>query len=184
MKKTYLIILAILLIGSINAQAQLKLGIKGGANFPSLNESNGAFDINNSTGWHAGGMLEIKLPIIVGIEGDFIFSQTGATIAGVGELKNSTFDIPIVAKLYLLKIITIQAGPQFSFLTSSKLDGQDIKEQFDISNARFVAGLGVEFGPFYAHGRFIFPSKTEFNQLGSEVKNSNIQLSVAWWMKK
>ena len=183
MKKTYLIILTIFLIGSINVQAQLKLGLKGGANFPSLNESNGTFNISNTTGWHAGGMLEIKLPII-GIEGDLIYSQTGATIDGLGELKTSTFDIPVLAKLYLLKIITIQAGPQFSFLTTSKLDGDDIKEQFDISNAKFVAGLGVEFGPFYAHGRFIFPSKTEFSQLGTEVKNSNIQLSGGWWLKK
>ena len=183
MKKAYIIALAILLVGSLTAHAQLKLGLKGGANFPSLNETGGNFEISNTTGWHAGGMLEIKLPIL-GIQGDLIYSQTGATIVNVGELKNATVDIPIVAKLYILKIITIQAGPQFSFLTSSKLDGESIKEQFDISNARFVAGVGVELGPLYAHGRFIFPSKTEFSQLGTEVKNSNIQLSVGWWLKK
>ena len=183
MKKVYLFTILILLLGAINSQAQLKLGLKGGANFPSLNESNGSFDISNTTGWHAGGMIEIKLPII-GIEGDIIYSQTGATIVNVGELKNATLDIPVVAKLYLLKIITIEAGPQFSFLTSSKLDGESIKEQFDISNARFVAGVGVNLGPLYVHGRFIFPSKTEFADIGTEVKNSNIQLSVGWWLKK
>ena len=187
MKKAYLIILVILLIGSINAQAQLKLGIKAGPSFPSLNETDGNFDITNNTGWHAGGMLEIKLPV-VGIQGDIIYSQTSADVVDVNNvqstIKSTTVDIPVVAKLYLLKIITIQAGPQFAFLTSSKWDDQDIKDNMNISNVRFVAGLGVNLGPLDVHGRFIFPSKTEFADLGSEVKNSNIQLSVGWWLKK
>jgi hypothetical protein len=187
MKKIYLIAITLILVGSLNTQAQLKLGIKAGPSFPSLNETDGNFDITNNTGWHAGGMLEIKLPI-VGIQGDIIYSQTSADVVDANNvqstIKSATVDIPVVAKLYLLKIITIQAGPQFAFLTSSTWDDQDIKDNMSISNIRFVAGLGVSLGPIDVHGRFIFPSKTEFADLGSEVKNSNIQLSVGWWLKK
>jgi len=183
MKKIYLIAITLILVGSLSVQAQLKLGIKAGPSFPSLNETEGNFDITNNTGWHAGGMLEIKLPLI-GIQGDIIYSQTSADVVGVGAIKSSTVDIPVVAKLYLLKIITIQAGPQFAFLTSSTLDDQDIKENMSISNVRFVAGLGVNLGPIDVHGRFIFPSKTEMSDIPGEVKNSNIQLSVGWWLKK
>jgi len=188
MKKIYLIAITLILVGSYNAQAQLKLGIKAGPSFPSLNETDGNFDITNNTGWHAGGMLEIKLPV-VGIQGDIIYSQTSADVVDIttniqSTIKSSTVDIPVVAKLYLLKIITIQAGPQFAFLTSSEWDDQDIKENMNISNVRFVAGLGVNLGPVDIHGRFIFPSNTEMSKIPGEVKNSNIQLSVGWWLKK
>jgi hypothetical protein len=187
MKKIYLFAIAILLVGSFNVQAQLKLGIKAGPSFPSLNETDGNFDITNNTGWHAGGMLEIKLPIL-GIQGDIIYSETSADVVDANNvkstLKSTTVDIPVVAKLYLLKIITIQAGPQFSFLTASKWDDQDIKDNMNISNVRFVAGLGLNLGPVDIHGRFIFPTKTEMADIPGEVKNSNIQLSVGWWLKK
>ena len=187
MKKIYLIAITLILVGSLNVQAQLKLGIKAGPSFPSLNETEGNFDITNNTGWHAGGMLEIKLPLI-GIQGDVIYSQTSTDLVDANNvqstIKSSTVDIPVVAKLYLLKIITIQAGPQFAFLTSSTWDDQDIKDNMSISNVRFVAGLGVNLGPIDVHGRFIFPSKTEMSDISGEVKNSNIQLSVGWWLKK
>ena len=187
MKKNYFIAITLILVGSLNAQAQLKLGLKAGPSFPSLNETDGNFDITNNTGWHAGGMVEIKLPV-VGIQGDIIYSQTSADVVDANSvkstIKSSTVDIPVVAKLYLLKIITIQAGPQFAFLTSSTWDDQSIKDNMNISNVRFVAGLGVNLGPIDVHGRFIFPSKTEMEDISGEVKNSNIQLSVGWWLKK
>ena len=187
MKKIYLIAITLILVGSLNAQAQLKLGLKAGPSFPTLNETSGTFDITNNSGWHAGGMVEIKLPIL-GIQGDIIYSQTSADVVDANSvkstIKSSTVDIPVVAKLYLLKIITIQAGPQFAFLTSSTWDDQSIKDNMNISNVRFVAGLGVALGPVDIHGRFIFPSQTEFADLSGEFKNSNIQLSVGWWLKK
>ena len=183
MKKNYIIAITLILVGSLNAQAQLKLGLKAGPSFPSLDETAGNFDITNNTGWHAGGMVEIKLPV-VGIQGDIIYSQTSADVVDVGTVKSSTVDIPVVAKLYLLKIITIQAGPQFAFLTSSTIDDQSIKDNMSISNVRFVAGLGLNLGPIDVHGRFIFPSNTEMSDIPGEVKSSNIQLSVGWWLKK
>ena len=112
MKKVYLIAIALLLVGSYNAQAQLKLGIKGGLNLPSLEAQGGAINFDSKTGWHGGAMVEIKLPII-GIQGDFLYSQSSFEIPSVDKLKTASFDIPIVAKLYLFKILTIQAGPQF-----------------------------------------------------------------------
>jgi hypothetical protein len=183
MKKVYLIAIALLLVGSYNAQAQLKLGLKGGLNFPSLNEQNGTIDYNAKTGWHGGVMVEIKLPII-GIQGDILYSQTAFEIPNSDDLQNAYIDIPIVAKLYLFKILTVQAGPQFSFLTSSKLGDIDFKDDWNESNFRLVAGLGVNLGPLDIHGRFIFPAKTEIANTVNEFKDSNIQLSVGFWLKK
>jgi hypothetical protein len=184
MKKVLLF--TVLLIGSINVQAQLKLGLKAGLNLPSLNEQGGSISLDAATGWHAGAMVEIKLPII-GIQGDVIYSQIGVNnidLNGiVGNLKHTTLAIPIVAKLYLLKIFTIQLGPQFSFVTSSKIGDFSVKDQIDSNTVDLVAGLGVSLGPLDVHGRFIFPSTTSISSLG-DYKSSVIQLSVGIWLKK
>jgi Outer membrane protein beta-barrel domain len=186
MKKAYFIAILLLLVGSFNAHAQLKLGLKGGLNLPSINAQGGSISLDAATGWHGGGMVELKLPII-GIQADVLYSQVGISnidLAGViGDLKHTTLDIPIVAKLYLLKIFTIQLGPQFKFVTSSKIGDFSVKDQIDNNTVDLVAGLGVNLGPLDIHGRFIFPSTTNISSLG-EYKSSNIQLSVGFWLKK
>ncbi len=186
MKKIYTILVALVLVGSISAQAQIKFGIKGGLNLPSLDAQGGALSADNANGWHAGLALELKLPII-GIEADALYSQIGVDgfdIGGtVADLQNTTLDIPVVAKLYILKVLNIQAGPQFSFLTSSKHGVEDIKSQIDNKAFGFVAGLGVELGGLMASGRFIFPSTITVQNAG-DYKTSNIQISVGYWFKK
>lgn len=185
MKKIYTILVALLIVGTINSQAQIKFGVKGGVNLPSLDAQGGAVNLDAATGWHGGLMLELKLPII-GIQADVLYSQVGITdidIAGtVGDLKHTTLDIPVVVKLYLLKIITIQAGPQFAFVTSSKIGDFDVKDQIDNNTVGFVAGLGLELAMLNASARFVFPSTTTIES--ADYKTSNIQLSVGFWLKK
>ena len=184
MRKIYILVIAFLIVGSFAAQAQLKLGIKGGLNLPSMAEQGGSIALDSKTGWHGGAMVEIKLPVL-GIQGDFIYSANSFEVPGVDKLKTANFNIPIVAKLYLFKILTIQAGPQFSFVMSADSDLiGDVKDQLESSTFGFVAGLGVNLGPLDVHGRFIFPTTTKFTDVGSEYKTSNIQLSVGIWLKK
>ncbi len=186
MKKISILLVALILMTVFSAQAQIKLGIRGGLNFPSLNAQAGSIDLDAATGWHGGLQVELKLPII-GIEGDVLYSQVGVSnidLQGtIGDLKHTTLDIPVVAKFYILKVLNIQAGPQFSFVTSSKIGDFDVKNQIDNKTVGFVAGLGVELLMFNASARFIFPSTTTIQSLG-EYKSSNIQLSVGFWFKK
>ncbi|MEN8249989.1 MAG: outer membrane beta-barrel protein [Bacteroidota bacterium] len=182
MKRIYLIVIALLLVGAFNAQAQFKFGVKGGLNLPSLKDAGGTIDINNKTGWHGGVMAELKVPLF-GVQADLIYSQNAFEVPSVGDLKTSYIDVPIVAKLYMLKVLNIQLGPQFTYMTSSKLADVDILDDFKESNFRFVAGLGAKLGPMDIHGRFIFPSKTETLQIPGELKNSNIQISIGYWLK-
>lgn len=188
MKKFYTLLVALVLVGALSSQAQIKFGIKGGLNLPSLDAQGGinAISAENATGWHGGLMLELKLPII-GIQADVLYSQTGFDGATIGattaDLQNTTLDIPVVAKFYILKVLNIQAGPQFSFITSSKHGVNDIKDQVENKAFGFVAGLGVELGPLMASGRFIFPSTITVQNAG-EYKSTNIQISVGYWFKK
>ncbi len=186
MKKIYTLLVALFLIGVLSAQAQIKFGVKGGLNLPSLDAQGGAISVDNATGWHAGLALELKLPII-GIQADVLYSQIGIDgfdINGtVADFQNTTLDIPIVAKFYILKVLNIQAGPQLSFVTSSKHDHEDITNQINNRAFGFVVGLGVELGPLMASGRFIFPSTLTVQNAG-EYKTTNIQIAVGYWFKK
>ncbi len=186
MKKLYSLLIALVLVGAISAQAQIKIGVRGGLNLPSLDAQGGSISLDAATGWHGGLQVELKLPII-GIEADVLYSQVGVEnidlLGTVGDLKHTTFDIPVVAKFYILKIFNIQAGPQFSFVSSSKIGDIDFKDQIDNNTVGFVAGLGVELAMLNASARFIFPSTTTIETLG-DYKTSNIQLSVGFWLKR
>ena len=64
-------------ISQMNAQA--KFGVKAGLNFNSISASvpSGApsLSTNNAVGWHAGGMLLLKIPIIgIGLQPEVLYT--------------------------------------------------------------------------------------------------------------
>ena len=184
MKKIYLIVIALLLVGSYSAQAQLlQFGVKGGVNFPSINEQGTTtYTYESKTGWHAGLAVQANIPIVkVGAE--FLYSSNNAIESvTLEELKTAHFTIPVFAKLSLLKIIQIHTGPQFSFIMNAEKGGNDIKDQWDSKAFSWMAGAGVQLGPLDVHARFIFPQTTKLNTATEEFKNSNIQVSAIFWI--
>jgi len=188
MKKFYFIAIALLLIGSLSAQAQLKFGIKAGANFSKITSTDPAAQAKNLTAWHGGLMTELKMPV-VGIELDALYTQNGSkfdTGTAIEELKNTYIALPLVAKVYLLKILNIQAGPQFSFLTSSKLGDLDWKDQLQSNDLQIVFGAGVELAMLHASLRYTLGVKDINASTVSnfELKNNAVMLSVGIWLKK
>lgn len=181
MKKFYTLFVALALTGLISAQAQIKFGIKAGVSFPGLETQNIGVNLETVLGGHAGFAFELKLPFL-GIQADALYGQAGLNnIDGfAGDLDYTTLDIPVVLKLYILKVLNIQAGPQFTFVLSSNIGDNDIQDQMESNTVGFVAGLGVELGGFMASGRFIFPSTTTISGVG-DYKTSSIQLSVGYW---
>lgn len=180
-KRISVVVLCLLMVGFVKAgDGLLDFGLKGGLNYPSLNTTDGDFDWDSKVGFHVGGMVRVNIPI-VNVIGEVLYSQTGFTAPDSEDLKNTYLDIPITAQISLLKIITIHAGPQFSFLTSSKIGDKNIKDDIDNNAFNFVAGAGVSLGSLNIKGRFIFPSGIEIEETATEYKNSNIQLSVGYW---
>jgi hypothetical protein len=183
MKKIYLIAITLLLVGSYSAQAQLiQFGVKGGVNFPTINEQGTvSYTYEANTGWHAGLAVQLKIPIVkVGAE--FLYSSNKAVQSvTLDELKTAHFTIPVFAKLSFLKIIQIHTGPQFSFIMSAEEGGNDIKDQWDSKAFNWMAGAGVQLGPLDVHARFIFPQSTTMSTVSNEYKNSDIQVSAIYW---
>ncbi|MDR0659553.1 MAG: PorT family protein [Prevotellaceae bacterium] len=125
MKKVLLVVTLMLTIGIV-ANAQLKFGVKAGANI-----SNIAVDADNKVGFNTGVFGEFKISKFA-IQPEVLFSMQGAKGADT-KFETSYINIPVMAKYYIIKGLSVEAGPQIGFLTSAKFkptegDSEDVKE--------------------------------------------------------
>lgn len=194
MKK--LILSAAMLIAagfSMNAQ-DIKYGVKAGVNFS--NVGGDAEDTDMRTGFHVGGLAEIKFgnfavqPEILYTTGGYKseYSDFGTTIEET--FKTSYIAVPIAAKYYIIDGLSIQAGPQFAFLTSAKAkleaggeeEEMDVKDELKSFDFGVLGGVGYElesgllFSVRYVQGLSnILDDSDDY-----KVQNTNIQLSVGY----
>jgi hypothetical protein len=148
MKKSVLtaILLSLVCVG-VNAQIQVALGLKAGANLSKFDDP----DAKNLTGFNGGAFALFKLTKI-GIQPEVLFSKQGCTLdlnsLGKFDLKTSYMTIPVMVKLYLVAGLNIQVGPQFGFLTAAEFDKTNIKSDLKSSDlsANFGAGWDLPFG--------------------------------------
>ena len=160
MKKSILISLGLLIISAVSyGQVQVAVGLKGGLNLSKLDISQGASNVDNSTGFHAGAFVLAKVAFI-GIQPEVLFSKQGSSYTVNTTNYEANYDyinVPIMLKFYLPAGLNLQIGPQFGFLSSSELintatgvkDPQDaaklFSEESDLS-ASFGAGWDLPFG--------------------------------------
>lgn len=181
--KKYVIILGLLLANSITLHAQmLKFGIKAGVNFANYTGGNiDGFDFNGVTSFHGGAMIEFKIFNRFSIQPEVLYSTQGSELKGFGDqIKNELgyISVPVVANIYLLKDrLSLQAGPQFSFLVSERneVDTGDANS-FDFGLA---GGLQLKLTEnLLLQGRYV-AGLTEAKK-DADVKNSLIQLSLGY----
>jgi hypothetical protein len=149
-----LVLLGLALSETVHGQAQLAVGIKGGANFASINVSDPSATWDGKTGFHGGAFALFKFTKI-GIQPELIFSQQGSTVKfQTQDLKaNFTYmNIPVILKLYTVAGINLQLGPQFGFLTSAESEynpidntpqsTSDVKDAYKKSDISLSMGIG------------------------------------------
>ncbi|MDD5149546.1 MAG: porin family protein [Flavobacterium sp.] len=183
MKKTILF-LVLLFAMSSNTEAQIvKFGIKAGLNY--ANQTGTQITINSSnyktdaiTSYHAGLVAEIKLIEKFAIQPELLYSTQGATYKNaLTEIKNEVgyISIPVLAKIYLNKSISLDLGPQASFL----LSGRDKFAVNDSNTYDFsvAAGLGLKITKnIFIQGRYLL-GLTEVSK-DAQTKNSVVQVSA------
>lgn len=184
MKK--IILAAVLFIAtSATIQAQLlQFGVKAGVNFASqtgdASLSGVAFDKNGITSYHVGVVAEVKLLEKFSIQPELLYSTQGATYKNAfGEFKNELgyISIPVMAKIYMTKSLSLEVGPQASFLVSNKkeFDAAD-PNTFDFA---LNAGLGLKLTKsIFIQGRYSL-GLTEVSK-NADVKNSVVQISAGF----
>ena len=183
MKKTILFTVLLVAI-SMNMQAQLvKFGIKGGVNYANQNGSNITVNSTNYqtdaiTSYHAGLIAEIKLVDSFSIQPELLYSTQGASYKTAGEeFRNELgyLSIPVLAKINLNKFVSLELGPQASFLLSER-NNFDVKDAntFDFA---VVGGLGLNITKnLFIQGRYGL-GLTDASK-DAEVKNSVVQVSA------
>ncbi len=135
MKKIFLL-LTIAALSSNLCEAQMsddsrkkfQFGLKIGSNYSNIYDSDGEnFDAEGKFGLAGGVFIAIPIGKFVGIQPEILFSQkgykqTGAFLGSNYELTRTTdyIDIPLLLSIKPASFLTIQLGPQFSFLTKRK----------------------------------------------------------------
>ncbi|MBU2950724.1 PorT family protein [Tamlana agarivorans] len=181
--KKLLLVTAVAIFGAVNLHAQdLQFGVKGGLNFANvMGDQSENKDL--VTAFNFGGMVEIPISEKFSVQPEIMFSGNGFSINEDVTALNY-LDIPVMAKYYLTKGLSIEAGPQIGFLLSAKTEDIDVKDSYNNVNFGLSTGVGykldngINFGARYNLGL------SNINDIdGSSIKNrlGALQLSVGYF---
>lgn len=178
MKKIILLIMAVVFVSTYmgaqqnDSRSQFHLGIKAGGNFANVYDEQGeAFRADGKFGFAGGVFLTIPVGSVFGFQPEFLFSQKGFKAEGsllgtnYGLTRTTDFiDVPLFLAIKPVSILTILAGPQFSYLMKRKdvfntaLGSAEQIEEFKNDNVRknilgAVAGIDVNLHPIVIGAR-------------------------------
>lgn len=175
MKKVILVFaFATFIFGSTFAQTngtdfrqKLSFGIKGGANYSNVYDTQGEqFNADAKFGLAAGAFVAVPIGKYFGIQPELLFSQRG--YKGSGSLLGSDYsytytsnhiDVPLLIAIKPIPFLTILAGPQYSFLIKDKytfnsaIVNTEQEQVFENDNIRkntlsILGGLDFNFSNF------------------------------------
>ncbi|WP_111706244.1 porin family protein [Lutibacter citreus] len=186
--KKVLLIAVITILGLTNVNAQdINFGIKGGLNFASISGDN-TENIDPVTAFNLGIMSEIQISNKFSFQPELMFSGVGYSIEDDTVALNY-LNIPLMAKYYLTKGFSVEAGPQIGYLLSAKNESVDIKDSFNSVDFGLNVGIGykldngLNFGARYNFGLSdINKSDVEnINGFTGNNKNSALQISIGYF---
>lgn len=175
MKKIFFTIAALaLLVSNSNAQDEsssknVHLGIKAGVNIANVYDTKGEkFDADAKVGFAIGAFLTIPLGEFLGVQPEILFSQKGYQRSGsilTEDYKythtSNYIEVPLLVAFKPIPLLTILAGPQYSYLISEKNEFTNTlfsdpliqKSDFDNQDVRkntlgFVVGADVNLSNF------------------------------------
>ncbi len=144
MKKIIFAAVAVLAFGFANAQ-NVRYGVKAGVNFANLT---GDADGSSLAGFHAGGLVEIKLSDKFSVQPEILYSAQGSDFSEgdfKDKLKISYLNVPVMAKYYVIKKLNVEAGPQIGFLLSAKDVDGNAKDGLKSVDFGLNFGAGYDF---------------------------------------
>jgi len=161
MRTKLFFIFSIALILTINTNAQLKWGIRGGVTSSNVKltnstDANYVIEYNKGNyGWHAGLIGQVKV-INFFVQPELLFSTSKFDLSykdksypsnnQLGEQKIRKLDLPVMIG-FKLAVFKLQAGPVASLVLSSQsdlLDDKDIDQNLKQATIGFQAGIGLE----------------------------------------
>ena len=186
MKKMVLALLAAgaLTATAAHAQTGITFGPKASLNVAGLT---GASNTSSRAGLAVGGFAEFRLGSIIGIQPELMFSMQGARakeVVGHAGLHLGYLNIPVLAKFYVFRSLSIDLGPQVGFMLNSKVHHSDSGETEKISGTHST-DLSIAVGVSYTFFKRLMVS-ARYNIGTTKVftegnnKNGVFQLGAAW----
>ncbi len=176
MKALKWMILTIIFMGLTAAQAQ-KIGIRAGANIATVTGKD-ASGVDPITSFYAGVYKEFAVvPQLFYIQPELQYSMQGYKVKATDTQVNLGYlQLPVMARVYFLKTISLEAGPQVGYKVNDNLENNDNINNFDASVA---GGLGFNF-PFglSINARYV-QGLTKIDK-DTDTKNQVIQLGASF----
>jgi hypothetical protein len=135
MKKQSVMVLAMFAIvnmafaqGRFDYSEKLTFGVKGGLNLSNVYDTKGEqFDADAKFGFVAGAFMSIPLGKVIGVQPEILISQKGFQATGVllgapySFTRTTTYiDVPLLFAIKPFELLTLLAGPQYSYLQIQK----------------------------------------------------------------
>lgn len=162
-------------------------GIKGGVNLATVTGSD--FDSPDSrTSFHVGLVGEMPIADILSIQAEVLYSGQGFDFRPIpggdkAEFQLDYINVPVLAKVYVFKGLSLEVGPQFGFLVNEKIkfeSGDDIDlddaKKFDFGVAgglTFQTDMGL-----FASGRYVYGVSNIYDDVN--IKNSVFQIGLGY----
>ncbi len=198
MKLLKLITAATVMLATVSMSAQerdIAIGVKGGVNFATVTGDDfGSPD--SRTSFHVGLVTEFPMNDLLSIQAEALYSGQGfkGNFKGFDgdkvEYQLDYISIPVLAKIYVTRGLSLEVGPQFSFKINDEFDFNPNSNNGDINleNTSFAAkdfevavGAGLTFQTemgLFASGRYNY-GLTEIIE-NTDIKNSVFQVSVGY----
>ena len=180
MKKVFLFVVCAASFAVANAQ--VKFGVKAGANFANL--SGDVEDTKMKIGFNVGGLVQIPVTSQFMVQPEVVFSAQGAKAdEGDGKLNFNYINVPLLAKYQSTSGFFAETGPQIGFLMSAKAkeddEEEDVKEAFKGTDFAWAFGLGYQTASgFGVNARYNLGLSNISETDAFKVKNNVIQVGV------
>lgn len=132
----------------VTAQAQLKFGAKVGLNFSTL--TGDLEDTKVKLGPQFGLFVNYAFSDKVAVQPELLYSMQGCKLddftetGGEGKAEINYILVPILVKFYPVSGLSLQAGPQLGFLTTAKIEDEDVKDDAEKVDFGINVGAGYE----------------------------------------
>ncbi|HUH28179.1 porin family protein [Gelidibacter sp.] len=124
MKNLFLVaVIGLLSATTIYAQSDdttIQFGVKGGVNLAKITGDD-VGDLDSRTSFHLGLFMEVPLSERFSFQPEVMYSSQGFSINDRADYKLDYIQVPLIAKVYLVKGLYAEAGPQFGFKTKEEV---------------------------------------------------------------
>lgn len=183
MKKIFTLVLCLTMVSMAYSQEKkTSWGPKASFNLATITGSDGGAAMK--PGFSAGLFGEYRMTNLFAISPEVVYSMQGVKVKDMdASLVSHYINIPILAKFYVIKNLSLEVGPQFGFAlsASAKAAGVSVKMDSELYN---MFDLSIAAGATYNIQKFLVSARynigmTNFVKDGSN-KNGVLQIGVGY----